>query len=248
MRNLQTQKTKRNFSKPKKIRISKISDPKNKPSPPVNFFSSTLPGNEGQLSVDNKEQIDTFCNKFIVEEHLVKDSLEHLINLRRTKEIRDNDRKRLKEAIKNRKYNDYNWNDLVKSEEVLGKLRVFELYKYPAFHGLSKNGKKGDKVSRIMAHWILTKDRFTQTRVAPNSEAKFETEYHDTEDEEKTISDDDDNCDESNADDEVIAVMSNDDSETINDVEDEEQNTDDLSDEENNIVWEQACNLIENRS
>ena len=37
-------KNKRDFSKPKKIRISKISDPKNKPSPPVNFFSSTLPG------------------------------------------------------------------------------------------------------------------------------------------------------------------------------------------------------------
>ena len=81
--------------------------------------------NEGQLSIDNKEQKDTFCNKFIVEEHLVKDSLEHLINLTRTKAIKDNDRKRLKEAIKNKKYNDYNWNDLVKSEEVLGKLRVF---------------------------------------------------------------------------------------------------------------------------
>ena len=26
--------------------------------------------NEGQLSIDIKEQIDTFCNKFIVEEHL----------------------------------------------------------------------------------------------------------------------------------------------------------------------------------
>ena len=44
MKNLQTQKSKRDFSKPKKIRISKISDPKNKPSPPVNFLSSTLPG------------------------------------------------------------------------------------------------------------------------------------------------------------------------------------------------------------
>ena len=33
--------------------------------------------NEGQLSVDNKELMDTFCNKLIVEEHLVKDSLEH---------------------------------------------------------------------------------------------------------------------------------------------------------------------------
>ena len=31
--------------------------------------------NEGQLIVDNKEQIDTFCNKLIAEEHLVKDSL-----------------------------------------------------------------------------------------------------------------------------------------------------------------------------
>ena len=204
--------------------------------------------NEGQLSVDNKEQMDTFCNKLIVEEHLVKDSLEHLINLRRTKGIRDNDRKRLKEAIKNKKYNDYNWNDLVKSEEVLGKLRVFELDRYLVFHGLSKNGKKGDKVSRIMTHWILAKDQFAQTRVAPNSEAKFETEYHDMEDEEKTISDDDDSCDESDADDEVIAVMSGDDSETVNDSEDEEQNINDLSDEENNIVWEQACNLIENRT
>ena len=141
-----------------------------------------------------------------------------------------------------------NWSDLVKSEEVLGKLHVFELDRYLEFHGLSKNGKKGDKVSRIMAHWILTKDQFAQTRVAPNSEAKFETEYHDTEDEEKTISGDDDSCDESDTNDEVIAVISGDDSETVNDVEDKEQNIDDLSDEENNIVWEQACNLIENRT
>ena len=36
-----------------------------------------------------------------------------------------------------------------------------------------------------MAHWIYIKDQFAQTRVAPNSEAKFEKEYHDTEDEEK---------------------------------------------------------------
>ena len=99
-----------------------------------------------------------------------------------------------------------------------------------------------------MAHCILTKDQSAQTTIAPNSEAKFETEYHDTEDEEKTISDDDYNCDESNADDEVIVVMSGDDSETVSDVENEEQNIDDLSDEENNIVWEQACNLIENRT
>ena len=81
--------------------------------------------NERQLSVDNKEQRDTFGNKFIVEEHLVKDPLEHLTNLRRTKTIRDSDRKRLKEAVKNKKYNDHNWNDLVRSEEVLGKLRGF---------------------------------------------------------------------------------------------------------------------------
>ena len=121
----------------------------------------------------------------------------------------------------------------------MGKLLVFELEKYLAFHGLSKNGKKGDKVSRMMAHCILTKDQSAQTRVAPNSEAKFETGYHDTEDEEKTI------CD---ADDEVIVVMSGDDSETVSGVENEEQNIDDLSDEENNIVWEQACNIIENRT
>ena len=120
---------------------------------------------EGQLSVDNKEQIDTFCNKFIVEENLVKDSLEHLINLRRTKAIRDNHRKRLKEGIKNKKYNDYNWNDLVNSEEDLGKLRVYELDKYLALYGLSEHDKKGDKVSRITAHWILTKDQFAQRRV-----------------------------------------------------------------------------------
>ena len=103
------------------------------------------------------------------------------------------------------------------------------------------------KVSRMMAQCILTKDQSAQTRVAPNSEAKFETEYHDKEDEEKTISDDDYSCDESDADDEVIVMMSGDDSETVSDVENEEQNIDDLSDEENNIVWEQACNLIENR-
>ena len=42
--------------------------------------------------------------------------------------------------------------------------------------------------------------------------------------------------------------MSDDGSEIVSDVEDEEQNIDDLSDEENNIAWEQACNLIENRT
>ena len=130
----------------------------------------------------------------------------------------------------------------------MGKLRVYELYKYLTFLGLSKNGKKSDKVSRIMAHWILTKDQFAQTRVAPNSEAKFETECHDTEDEERRTSDDDDNYDESDADDEVIAVMSGDDNETVSDFEDEEQNIANLSNEENNIVLEQACNLIENRT
>ena len=58
----------------------------------------------------------------------------------------------------------------------------------------------------------------------------------------------DDSCDESYTDDEVIAVMSGDDSETVSDVEDREQNIYDLSDEENNIVWEQACNPIGNRT
>ena len=43
-------------------------------------------------------------------------------------------------------------------------------------------------------------------------------------------------------------MMSGDDSETVNDVEYEEQNIDDLSDEDNNIAWEQACNLTENRT
>ena len=41
--------------------------------------NKTRETDDWQLSVDNKEQIDTFCNKFIVEENLVKDSLEHLI-------------------------------------------------------------------------------------------------------------------------------------------------------------------------
>ena len=96
----------------------------------------------------------------------------------------------MKETIKNKKYNDYNWNDLVKSEEVFGKLLVFELDKCLVFHGLSKSGKKCDKISK-MAHWILAKDQVAQTRVTPNNEAKFDTEWHDMEDEEKTISDDD---------------------------------------------------------
>ena len=67
------------------------------------------------------------------------------------------------------------------------------------------------------------------------------------EDEEKTISDDD-SCDESDSDDDIIAMMSGDDGETVSDVEDKEQNIDDLNDEENSIVWEQACNYIENRT
>ena len=101
----------------------------------------------------------------------------------------------------------------MKSEGVLGKPCVFELDKYQASHGLSKKGMKDDKVLRIMAHWLLTKDQVPQTRVAPNNEAKLETECH-MEDEEKTISDDD-SCYESDADDEVIVVMNGDDGETV---------------------------------
>ena len=42
--------------------------------------------------------------------------------------------------------------------------------------------------------------------------------------------------------------MSDDDSERVSDFEDEVQNIDNLSDEENNIVWDQAYNLTENRT
>ena len=56
MKNRQTQKNKRDFSKPQKIRISKITDPKIIRAPLLNFFSSTLPGDQmiGSTLIEQK--------------------------------------------------------------------------------------------------------------------------------------------------------------------------------------------------
>jgi len=61
-----------------------------------------------------------------------------------------NEDKRARQA---KQYNDYDWDSIAISYDLLNKLYVDELMKYLRYHDLSTIGNKKDKVMRIMAHY-----------------------------------------------------------------------------------------------
>ena len=54
---------------------------------------------KGLLTVDNEEEIEKFSNTFIVEKEYIKEYLQHIITLKRSKEIRENERSINKKEI-----------------------------------------------------------------------------------------------------------------------------------------------------
>ena len=82
---------------------------------------------KGLLSLDNEEAIEKFSSKFIVEQIYIREYLQHLLNLRRSKEIRENERQRVKANATEKQYKYHNWSLLITSKEKMNKLRVFEL-------------------------------------------------------------------------------------------------------------------------
>ena len=103
---------------------------------------------------DNEHSIKEFSKKFIVDEKLVKEYVNHLheIEVRKEKRMKKNKEKSAKERCKI--YEDYNWTTLCK-DGTLKKLKVVELEKYLTYHDikLPKNKQqKSDKVDIIQAH------------------------------------------------------------------------------------------------
>ena len=84
---------------------------------------------KGLLSLDDEEAIEKFSSKFITEQIYIREYLQHLLNLRSSKERRENERQRVKANTFEKQYKYYNWSLLTTSKEMMNKLRVCELDK-----------------------------------------------------------------------------------------------------------------------
>jgi len=115
---------------------------------------------QGELSINSSDAITEFSSKFIVEEKLVKNYIEHLSQLQSVSEIRSQERIKEKQARALKDVHCYDWKALVEKGE-LGTLKVPELDKYIEHNKLSKKGKKIDKIKRITVHYYETSKEST---------------------------------------------------------------------------------------
>ena len=106
---------------------------------------------DGTLKLTDDEAITSFSNKFIVEKELVKGYLQHLTNLERMKNIRTNDRLKKQQQRRQKGFYEYDWDTLCRTGEIQH-LLLHEIEKYLNHFKLSIQGKKADKVRRVMAH------------------------------------------------------------------------------------------------
>ena len=73
---------------------------------------------KGLLSLDDEKAIKKFSSKFIVEQIYTREYLQHLLNLRRSTEIRENERQRVKANPIEKQYKYlYNWSLWTTSKE-----------------------------------------------------------------------------------------------------------------------------------
>ena len=133
----------------------------------------------GDLSSDNLEQIKIFSEKFAVEEKHVRSQLVHFEHLKLKDSKRKDKRRREKDSMLAKTYDDYKWKDLAESHQ-LKNLRVSELDKYLDKHKLNKRSKKAVKVKTILCHLLRTD--------VLNIESDHEEEYDSEEDDEITDS------------------------------------------------------------
>lgn len=113
---------------------------------------------ENSISSSDEEKVKAFLAKYVVPENLVRNYILHLEHLNLMKEKRQREEKANKEARAEKKYEEYNWQDLYERRKILS-LQVFELDKYIDHHRLSERGhklKKKDKVSLVQAHIAMT--------------------------------------------------------------------------------------------
>ncbi|CAB4011421.1 Transient receptor potential cation channel subfamily A member 1 [Paramuricea clavata] len=105
---------------------------------------------DGEISLQQQDEITTFSETFYVIREYVVASIEHLTNLQSTKQIRSRGRAEEQRHRKERKYDEYDWINLVLQGE-LSKLTIPELDKYITENKLNKKGKKKDKLDAITA-------------------------------------------------------------------------------------------------
>ena len=105
---------------------------------------------DGEISLQQQDEITTFSETFYVKREYVVASIEHLTNLQSTKQIRSRGRAEEQRHRKERKYDEYDWINLVLQGE-LSKLTIPELDKYITENKLNKKGKKKDKLDAITA-------------------------------------------------------------------------------------------------
>ena len=107
------------------------------------------------ISSSHEEKVKAFSAKYVVPENVVRNYILHLEHLDLMKDKRQREGKANKEARTEKKYEEYDWQDLYESRKI-SSLRVFELDKYIDHHRLSaKRGyrfKKKDRGSLVQAH------------------------------------------------------------------------------------------------
>lgn len=112
------------------------------------------------MSINASVAITEFSSKFIVDEKLVKNYIEHLSQLQSVNEIRKQERRKEKQVRALKDVHCYDWKTLVEKDE-LDTLKVPELDKYIEHNKLSKNEKKIDKIKRITVHYYETSKEST---------------------------------------------------------------------------------------
>ena len=73
--------------------------------------------NEGSISLDKQESVTEFSEKFYVKREFVVNYVQHLTDLRRTKDIRARQRIRDKKQREGKSYNDYDWLDWLETDK-----------------------------------------------------------------------------------------------------------------------------------
>ena len=142
---------------------------------------------EGQLNNGDAEIIDNFCQKYIVDQYIVRNALNDLHCKEATRETRKKEKQNRRDAEQKQSYDDINWLEIVKNRTI-NKLLVSTLDKYLIRHNMMGcfKLKKKEKIEAIVNHVNL--------QVFQNRD--FITENADSGEESSDIYDSDDEMDE----------------------------------------------------
>ena len=121
---------------------------------------------QGQLKDDDSETINDFCQKFIVNEEIVRNTIDDLRYKEATRETRKREKRNRRDAEQRQNYDDINWLDIATSK-TLNRLLVSTLDKHLIRHNMTGcfKLKKREKVEAIINHVNLQAFQNTSTNV-----------------------------------------------------------------------------------